>query len=110
MMVFVQAAAYWASANLLAPQTATCGFKAKILNEVLSEVPIKSPLNPAPMLNPTFMSHDHEAPEPVICFSWRMGFAKFRSVKYNFDLYNLYFDFSRKKWPNFVRFQNPRKK
>jgi hypothetical protein len=37
------------------------------------------------------MSHDHEAPEPVIFFSWRMVFAKFRSVKYDFDLYEILF-------------------
>lgn len=88
-LVFAEAA-YWGLANLLAPQAATCGFIAKILNEVSSEVPIKPPLNPAPRLNPTYEPWPW-SPRASDLFSWRMVFAKFRSVKYDFDLYEILF-------------------
>jgi hypothetical protein len=58
------------------------------------------------MLNPTY-EPSHEAPEPVIFFpgEWFLP---------NLDLWNKILigmkDFSTKKWPNFVRFQNPQKK
>jgi hypothetical protein len=58
-----------------------------------------------PMLNPTYEPWPWR-PRVSDFFSWRMGFAKLRSVKYDFDLYERLF---KEKWPNFVRFQNPKK-